>query len=189
MKADRKRPVELRYRPEPLEYEGNLVDGIIYNKRLFPPTWSLDDEGFEVSSFPDYKCLDIIRPVHEVWGGTPDDYTSAIQPPFEVEDLMVSEREMERSRRRKWAVRMSFITAVHYITAVTGHKHEPLEMIRVNILYPPPRPIREDHFYLTFTARNLSTGLSQTFQAALSCIYLLDPIYWVYYIRLKPKNA
>ncbi|KAJ4828816.1 hypothetical protein Tsubulata_044145 [Turnera subulata] len=263
--SDSKRPVALlSLPPRPLEYEGNLVDGIIYNytKRLFPPTWSLDDEvgrieisrqwgawapptdadidrffsdirirlllrpsyraiftapyrqvlisyfremrhhwGFEVSSFPDYECLDIIRPAHEFFGGTPDDYTSALQPPFE-EDLTVCEREHKAARKldtRKRIVRMSFITAVRYITAITGHNHEPIEMICVNKLYPAPPPRwsgSEHHFYLTFIARNLSTGLSQTFQAVVSCHCPVHPPgcgydyrCHVHYIRLKPNAA
>ncbi|KAJ4836376.1 hypothetical protein Tsubulata_024134 [Turnera subulata] len=226
----------------PLEYEGNLEDGIALYKYMFPPTWSLDDEverrkiyslwgawvpptdadihrffninlrkvaprstrytlfdlrsfkmcqinlipyfremrkswGFDEVSFADRESFPTgkIQPAHEVVGGTADDYTTGIRPPFD--DLTACDLDCP-----KWRVRLSFIRAVQYLTEITGHKHEPVEIVRVNIY-----PSVSLHLYLTFIARNLSTGLSQTFQAVVRDAgvgYSFD----VFYIRLKPTS-
>ncbi|KAJ4828815.1 hypothetical protein Tsubulata_044144, partial [Turnera subulata] len=105
----------------PLEYEGNLEDGIALYRYMFPPTWSLDNEGFEVSSYG--WTAETIQPAHEVVGGTADDYTAGIRPPFD--DLTGCDLDCP-----KWRVRLSFIRAVQYLTQITGHKHEPVEIVR-----------------------------------------------------------
>ncbi|KAJ4851267.1 hypothetical protein Tsubulata_019956 [Turnera subulata] len=209
--------------PASLEYEGNLVDGILFNKYpYFPTTWSLDDDsgrkmiskywgvwippteadihrffdefygqiipysnralfitpyrqvlvpyyhemrdsrGFEVSSSPDYFKLHIIKPLlsdGDTWAvGILDSY--------------------------KYFVQLRFIRAVQYLTALTGHEHEPEDLIRAN---------SSTDLYLTFTARNMSTGVAQTFQALVSATGSLghpDALYPtdVYYMRLKPSS-
>ncbi|KAJ4845658.1 hypothetical protein Tsubulata_049280, partial [Turnera subulata] len=78
-----------------------------------------------VSSYPDYRLLEIIRPAHEVFGGSPDDYTTAIQPPSE--HLTASRGEMESG---KWQVGLAFLSAVQYLNAITGDKHEAVEVPR-----------------------------------------------------------
>ncbi|KAJ4851272.1 hypothetical protein Tsubulata_019964 [Turnera subulata] len=211
--------------PASLEYEGNLVDGILFNKYpYFPPTWSLDDDagrkmisknwgvwippteadihrffdefygqiipysnralftppyrqvlvpyyhemrnfwGFEVSRSPDYFNLHIIKPL--LWDGD----TWAVGLPGSY----------------KYFVQLRFIRAVQYLTALTGHEHEPEDLIRANSCTH-----YLEHLYLTFTARNMSTGVSQTFQALVRAsrssgggFYPAD----VYYMRLKPSS-
>ncbi|KAJ4851268.1 hypothetical protein Tsubulata_019958 [Turnera subulata] len=210
--------------PASLEYEGNLVDGILFNKYpYFPTTWSLDDDagrkmisrnwgvwipptesdihrffdefygqiipysnralftppyrkvlvpyyhemrnswGFEVSRSPDYFNLRIIKPL--LWDDG-DTWAVGLHGSY------------------KYFVQLRFIRAVQYLTALTGHEYEPEDLIRAN-------SCRD--LYLTFTARNMSTGVAQTFQALVRATGSLgDPnAFWrtdVYYMRLKPSS-
>ncbi|KAJ4838406.1 hypothetical protein Tsubulata_031837 [Turnera subulata] len=219
-----------------LEYEGNLVDGIVFAKdHLSPPTWSLDDEvgrekisrywsawappteadvhrffdefygqiiPFSQRSLFTPPCRQILIPyfteMHKTWGFelstfhrrywalqhiiVPEDDTSQIVPlAFEDEDATFAIPETKIHR-----LPLGFIRAVQCLTAITGHKHEPLELLRANECTQSQRD------YLTFTARNMSTGVSNTFQAIVQRACNSHPdepgyLCKAYYMRMKPS--
>ncbi|KAJ4826589.1 hypothetical protein Tsubulata_008540 [Turnera subulata] len=130
--------------------------------------------GFEVPFLPTYSRLEysIIKPVLEDIGCTDHDFMR----------LPLRKDGYNDRRGQTW---LCIITTVQYLDAITGHKHEPVEIKRVNVYHEC-----WDSLYLTFTARNMSTDMSQTFQAVVrldgsSGDYSCD----MHYVRLKPNNT